>query len=98
MLPESLSPLVRVMVTLVFSTGANNPVSRFNADGRVSAAPANDRLPFGVAGGGGFGTMVAKEPAPARPGRYEPSRQEYTKHVPLVVVRFQRWDPTLALS
>jgi hypothetical protein len=69
MLPESLSAVVRVMVTLVFATGANSPVNRFKSDGRVSATPAKERLPFGVAGGGGVGTVVAKEPAPARPGR-----------------------------
>jgi len=70
MFPGSLSPVVKVMVMVVPAPGVNKPVRRLDSDGLVSAAPANDRLPFGVAGGGSVGTMVSRDPAPVSPGRY----------------------------
>ncbi len=69
MLPESLSGLVSVMETVESTVGVNKPVNRFDNVGRLSAAPANERLPFGVAGGGSVDEIV-NQPAPSSPGRY----------------------------
>ena len=98
MLPESLRALVRVIVTVELAIGVNRPLNRFDRDGRVSSAPANERLPFGVAGGGSVGTTWLNQPAPASPGRYVDPFHEYTKQDPVVVVRAQRWVPTVAFS
>ena len=97
MLPESLRALVKVMSTVEPASGVNRPVSRFDSVGRFSAAPANERVPFGVAGGGSVDEVV-NQPAPFRPGRYDDLFHEYTKHDPPTDVRPQRWTPGVAAS
>ncbi len=69
MLPESLSALVKVMVTAVPAIGLKRPLRRLATEGRLSAIPANESAPPGAAAGGATGTFVVKEPAPVRPGR-----------------------------